>query len=369
MNYNRKELINTNIQNLIIAKEFDQAIEILEDILRFHQDRYKMELLLTLLDSKISNYNKIIQYIFEAENYYNLNSSQLAYIKLFHSKLLLEHYKYDEARKELEKLRNFKDIKNQIVDLSYLEEGILERTLNNHSKAETLLKNCLKTHAKDAALLELGLLYKLNDDYTKALNHLHQSKPTLVREMAILNLYIKYEKYQEAYNLIKDSNLSVPSILVFLKSKLNMKIKPNALDDKFISRNLLNYNNDECFDHILTHANESNIKTLHSVFNKNFNINEKFNEYKEKVKTITPFDETFTRYYLIEENNIIGDCDTFESKYVKVITDFNNNILTMYPVLSHYEHDSNKFNNAIDNFNNFVNMKKQKNNSYYKKRH
>lgn len=337
------QILDFNIEKLLQENKKETAINMLRDVLKLNPDRNNAELLMRLLDNSINNFEEIIELIFTTLEECNLTIKNRAYLKLYFAKLLLEHYEYDEALFTFNNLIN--DKKNtpySLFTFATVSKARLNRYLKNYDEIESSLLPLVNKFNNDDTVIELGNFYKSQKDFEKALYYYKQCSSIPIKNINIINLEIQLKHYENAYKYLLHDNLDFMSANYFLKNKLNIANNKNSYP--YLATQLLEYNELNSLNHIALHfdKNKDKSKQLHSIFNNNFNLNEKFHQYKQDIKQMTPCDQTICNCYLIEEEDIIGSLNIFDTNLINIIADFDDNIINIYPVLSHYKHNNNK---------------------------
>lgn len=308
---------------------------------------------ITLLDNDYSNYNEIIDQIDYLFNNFKISLKNKSYIKLFYAKTLLEHGEYNIAFNILKEVEIENNNKNQfITSSSLIEQGILHKNIEDYDQSEYLLKKAYKNGEKLFAPIELGNLYKLKNDLEQAQFYYNKTKSLNFKNYYNLILSINNEQFQEAHDLI----ITMPNNLKFLRDYLTLKLNlSNDVDNSsYLLPQLINYNKDEALKHIIQHSFTDNTKKLHSIFDKDYNIESKFNVYSNIITIFKPYNKDIVNTYLIEEIFSTGKLKNYSTNYIKIITNSNDNIINMYPAISHYTHDAKKIDKTILNNNTLI---------------
>lgn len=305
------------------------------------------------LDYDFNNYNKILEEIHFLLNNNKLSLKTKSYIKLFYAKTLLEHGKYDLAFKVLKEVEISNNNKQNYIETSALIElAILKRNMEDYNKSEFLLNKAYNLGNDKYAPLELGNFYKLTNDFEKAKYYYDKSQLENLKDYYNLILLINNNQLEEAHKKINTMNNNLKLIRDYLTIKLNIS---NEIDNSsYILAQLTNYNKEEVLEHIIKHSIKNNNKKMHSIFNKNYDIVSKFNYYSQIISSYNPYNIDMVKTYLIDEFYQTGKLNNFSTNYIKIITDENNNIINMYPALSHYNHDSKKIDKSILNNNSLL---------------
>lgn len=352
-NYNNM-YFNFNIQTLLNQDKEDEVINLLKNSFHTSNDYNRNQLLLSLLDKKINNYEDTLYYTYEIINNVNFSIYKKSYIRIFLINILLEHGDYNEAIKQLKILESLKNqIPLNIYYSSIIEQSILNRNSLNYDSAISFIEKKYHSINNLNANLELTTLYKLKNDLEKAMyySNLIDDNNALLKAKSIIYIYIKYNKFNEANDIInKYKDFFELNKLDFINKYINAKLNNNVDNLPFLLEQLTTYDKNKCIEHITKHLNSNEYKKIHSTFIKNFNIKNKYEEFSNKIHLLKPYNEDIIQHYIIDEKNIIGKVNIFDTNKIKLVTDFNKNIINMYPVLSHYEYNYNKSNNFKKNF-------------------
>lgn len=347
---------NTQINNLIIENDLEQAIDLLKGSYNTTNINDRSLLLLHLLDQNFNNYDDINYYSNDLINYSNISKIQLLEVRHFLAKRHLEQGEYAKAKEQLKRLKRCSY--NEVRSNALLEEAILMRKSLNFNDATEFLFNNSKNINNSLIDLELGHIYKLNNYFNKSLFHYSSIDDRYkgIRDLSIIYLYIKYNKFEEAKKFIEQNNINSNYITNLIGAKLDNNIQPSG----YLMNQLLNYNKNECLSHIKKHCLNNNDKSIHSIFDSKFDIESNYEKYNKIIKKNLPISEDLTQNYIIQENDIIGKVNIFNTNKILVITDFNKNIINMYPILSTYHYNLKKSDNLKNYFYDYMKSKKYK---------
>lgn len=343
------------LQNLVENNKEDEAIEIIRERISRNKIRNnEVNLIIKLLSKDlIKNQNEIKEYYNTLIYKSGLERANDLKLKLAQVNLMLG--KYDESHGLLNNLIINKKNDNLIKEKSALELGVLYKNENKYDKAIKTLRN-IKKDELNYAKIELSKLYANQGNHEKAMGVLNEcnlkedfwvvkSRIYLLNQMGDyeqafrllgkLRTMITAENQQTIYNIMKE-------LLVY--NHLN---KINFSNDTYSYNQMVNYSKDEALKHIENHLVKKRNKRIHSLFNDNVNIEDKFKEYTNRIDQLHPYDNENYDSYIIEEDDYIGVTGGILTKRVRILTNVNTNeIINAYPCLSHYSLRRNVFPNT-----------------------
>lgn len=334
------DLNKTILINLLKHDEKEKAISFLLDKIHFNKNDYFCTKFIDLVGLNINYYSELID-CFNTIIYSNKTSNnQKIKARFLLCKLQLLVGDYNFAKKNLETLKKNNDIKNEVL----LELSLLDYYNFNYSSSMHYL-NKIPLDINNYYYFQILFNIKIKtNDYEGALslfNDLNINSPHYIQ---IIYLEIKFKNYEKAYKhllqLIKYNHsnyngVELQRIEYFLSHKLNIK---SIFDYKTYSINqMINYNKEQCLEHLLNHKNENEEKTIHSVFTKRINVNDLYDDIKAKLSTSKPYKFNLADKYLIDMNYTVGKVCDFKTTKLEVVTAVNTkDIITVYPNLSHY---------------------------------
>ena len=247
---------------------------------------------------------------------------------------------YASVGKTNEAEKSFKELLNtQSRTYAMLELGRLYASAGKTNEAEKSFKELIISQAqnKTYALLELGRLYASNGNEELARKIFLEILTLENNEYAIKQLIyldIKNNNLEEILDLLM--KLSIQDKEYYeIKSYVLYKLgKTEQIEAKnYYTQQLMNYAEYAALEHIKKHLDENENKRLHSVFDSSIDLQQLFEQAKEKIKVINPTEFTIVEKYIICFEEDIGISEGEKVKTIEVITiPHTKNILTMYPI-------------------------------------
>ena len=252
-----------------------------------------------------------------------------------------------EALKQLRKLY----LKYPSDTLVIKELGLLLLKLNmNISEALLLLKTCMNRDNSDNINYNIGSYYlSIGDFYTAEDYFLKLSskdeKSICYRNYGLLKVYLhtgEYERGIECTRILKKySNTGIFTIGHLNNSRAliyyNLGIfKDEYKYDNYFTTQLVEYSKKRAIDHIKEHLEEKQLDdkdVIHSVFDKDINIEELYDKCLDFVEKNSPYSYSTVDYYLLELDREVGlTVADKRTKLVEIVTFPNSNkILSLYP--------------------------------------
>ena len=253
---------------------------------------------------------------------------------------------YASAGKTNEAEKYFKELLNtQNKTYALLELGRLYASVGKTNDAEKCFKELItsQTQNKIYAMLELGRLYasvgKANDaeKYFKELLNTQNKTYALLELYAIKQLIyldIKNNNLEEILDLLMKLSIQDKEYYV-IKSYVLYKLgKTEQIEvQNYYTQQLINYDEYAALEHIQKHLDENDNKRLHTVFDSSIDLQQLFEQVKEKIKVINPTRFTMVEKYIICCEEEIGISDGEKVNTIEVVTiPHTKNIITMYPI-------------------------------------
>ena len=314
---------------------------------------------------KYKDATRILRQINQSEPNDNIVKFELAKL------LAKDKYTTKEAEKSFKELINIGSSKDRTYAL--LELGRLYASVGKENEAEKSFKELLNTQSRTYALLELGRLYESVGKENEAekcfkelinigsskdrsyamleLGRLYASNGNeeLARKIFLEILTLENNEYaikQLIYLDIKNNNLEeILDLLMKLsiQDKEYYEIKTYVLyklgkteqieAKNYYTQQLMNYDEYAALEHIKKHLDENENKRLHTVFDSSIDLQQLFEQAKEKIKVINPTAFTIVEKYIICFEETIGISEGEKVKTIEVVTiPHTKNIITMYPI-------------------------------------
>lgn len=156
----------------------------------------------------------------------------------------------------------------------------------------------------------------------------------------LMYLAIREEQYEKAFDyyntIIEEGDYwgtqVICQIEMYLKYKLGKNIDLEKIKDYYFGQQVLDYSEDRTIEHISFHKDEIGNKDNHSIYLENTDINEIYNNSKERITSINPSFVGIIDKYILEWDKPIGIVHGEEVDSVNVITLPNTyDILTIHP--------------------------------------
>ena len=249
---------------------------------------------------------------------------------------------YASAGKTNEAEKCFKElIISQAQNKTYalLELGRLYASVGKTNEAEKCFKELITSQAqnKTYALLELGRLYASAGSDGLARKIFLEILTLENNEYAIKQLIyldIKNNNLEEILDLLMKLSIQDKEYYV-IKSYVLYKLgkKEQIEVQNYYTQQLMNYDEYAALEHIKKHLDENENKRLHTVFDNSIDLQQLFEQAKEKIKVINPTEFTIVEKYIICFEETIGISEGEKVKTIEVVTiPHTKNILTMYPI-------------------------------------
>ena len=266
-----------------------------------------------------------------------LNTQSRTYALLELGRLYASIGKTNEAEKSFKELI-ISNAQNRTYAM--LELGRLYASIGKTNEAEKSFKELLNTQSRTYALLELGRLYASNGNEKLARKIFLEILTLENNEYAIKQLIyldIKNNNLEEILDLLMKLSIQDKEdkeyhmIKSYVLYKLGKKEKIEAKN--YYTQQLMNYDEYAALEHIKKHLDENENKRLHTVFDSSIDLQQLFEQAKEKIKVINPTEFTIVEKYIICFEEDIGISEGEKVKTIEVITiPHTKNILTMYPI-------------------------------------
>lgn len=273
------------------------------------------------------------------KNYYN--------ILLKTAKLQLLVGNYDSALNSLLEIKdNYSKINDSLVYKTNIELGTLYKNLENYYESKTYYNQAL-THSTDAynLLINLEIIHKQYDEAFETLHYSNLSiEDTLLNEMYINIKSSEYDKALYLNNqlilLEKDNYKKALLIKIncFLTNALGLEFNYKGIDNLALFKQINNFSQSDSLEHILEHLNPNSKKTHHSTFSEDFNIVDFLEKEKNNIKYLLPYKFDIVDKYILTSDDIVGYTEGIATNKLLLVTIVNqpNKLLTAYPTLSHY---------------------------------
>lgn len=268
---------------------------------------------------------------------------------------LLTNDETDLAISELRKLHN--RYPNDSVVLYELGTTLL-RQGTNINEALFILNLATNSTNKDAIINDIGIYYLNHGEFDKAKEKFLQlikgnELSRCYGYSGLIRTYIHTEEFDEALtcfdilNKVRgyiDYSFQVSHYynLKFYLLYKNGLLTENSHVDTYFRRQVINYDKDLAIEHIKEHLKEKEEinndpereKLIHSVFNKDVDIEEIYDYCRHYIQDKTPDNYGFIDYYRCELNESIGiTYNSKEATSIEIVTVPNTkDILSIYPV-------------------------------------
>lgn len=256
---------------------------------------------------------------------------------------LIEHGKIKQALMLTRKL-----LKNNPDSIILKMQYAKLLTYNEKTKLRgiDMMMKIYHSNLKNSSLIELAKQAELCDDFTMARYFFEEAVKaekisSIYAVLGLIELDMIENKFEEAYQLLTENYIRLTNIIgknvisninFHIRYKLGL-VKKEEDVTTYYKRNLINYNEDDIIIHIKKHTDSSDIKKVHTQFEKNVDIIELFNKVKQIISISKPSYSTSVDFYHINYGNIIGNTNGEETTYLEVVTYINTkNILTIYPI-------------------------------------
>ena len=260
---------------------------------------------------------------------------------------------YDKAINELRRLhRIYPDNKNVLFELA----SIILRKGENVSEAFYTFALIKDKGNKNSIENEIGSYYLRKGDFDKAeesFKKILEGNPAGIEICyglhGLVKIYTHQEKWEEALKcfdrLVKTSRLVDYKLTHYSNIKFLLLYKNNLIDgkekmDNYFERQLVDHNKEVTIEHIKKHLEKLNpdgskMKTFHSVFSSETNIEELYDTVLDRINNMNPSSYDLVDYYTLDIDVNIGATYTNkETTCVEVVTLPNTKqILSIYPVL------------------------------------
>ena len=261
-----------------------------------------------------------------------LNTQSRTYALLELGRLYASAGKTNEAEKSFKELLN-----TQNRTYALLELGRLYASAGKTNEAEKCFEELLNTQSRTYALQELGRLYASNGNEELARKIFLEILTLENNEYAIKQLIyldIKNNNLEEILDLLMKLSIQdkeYHKIKSYVLYKLGKTEQIKAKD--YYTQQLMNYDEYAALKHIKKHLDENENKRLHTVFDSSIDLQQLFEQAKEKIKVINPTAFTIVEKYIICFEETIGISEGEKVKTIEVVTiPHTKNIITMYPI-------------------------------------
>ena len=272
--------------------------------------------------------------------------------ELNYARQLLNNDEVDLAISELRKLQNKYPSDNLVL---YELGTLLLRQDKNVHEALFLLKQTANSRNKYAIDNEIGIYYLNHGKYDKAIEKfmsLADSDKVIDKCYSLYGLiktYIHTDEFSKAlkcFNELKELRkttefgISHYYNLKFYLHAMN-NLDPNEIyADNYFRKQLFNYSREAAIEHIKGHLKDASEdeeikqKRVHSVFDKNADIEAIYNYCEKAIKNMEPVGRGVVDFYKCKFDNVIGASYTkLATTYVEITTFPNSkDILSIYPV-------------------------------------
>ena len=259
------------------------------------------------------------------------------YILFQQAKELIKKRKYKDATRILRQI-NQSEPNDNIVKFELAK--LLAKDKYTTKEAEKSFKELINIgSSKDRsyAMLELGRLYASNGNEELARKIFLEILTLENNEYAIKQLIyldIKNNNLEEILDLLMKLSIQDKEYYEIKTYVLYKLGKTEQIEAKnYYTQQLMNYDEYAALEHIKKHLDENENKRLHTVFDSSIDLQQLFEQAKEKIKVINPTAFTIVEKYIICFEETIGISEGEKVKTIEVVTiPHTKNIITMYPI-------------------------------------
>lgn len=290
--------------------EFEKTKEILSKIIYTKKDQEGKALYeYGIAEIGLGNHENAVK-IFKDVIKYNGGKTEEAYHYLGLSELYISDYK--SAKEHLKKAMDTNIYKKYDSKLQYARILKFE---GNYEESKKMLNDLLDTAVKNKALLELIFFDLHEEKYDDVADKVSQVDKLCENDDFLIGIeYLKRIKF-------------------IVKYRSNMLEKEDLKNISYCERQLVNYSKNIALEHIRNHYNENSKKEKHSLFNSDIDIEDLYEDAKEKIKNLTPNFTLVDKYY-VRYDKPIGTLDGVETNILAVVTNINTkDIIAMYPTI------------------------------------